>query len=295
MRDQTVSTRDLRSRFRLPILLAATITACGVLAASAAAQTASFSDHGTSVMTQGITAHGQLLRPVNANKSQNWSGYNQGTIEQGGKVFTSISGRWTVPTVTQRTPGQAEYSSDWVGIGGGCVNPTCTITDSTLIQTGTEQDVSSNGQPSYSAWWELIPLPSFTIKNMAIHPGDQMAASINRVLPGYWQITIADLTTGQYFTHTFPYSSSQNTAEWIEETPLVIGTGGGFAPLPNLSSPGFDLAKTNGAPANLKPSEEINLVNSKSQVIAAPSAPDPDSDGFNVCTWATSCAAPTTS
>ena len=50
-----------------------------------------------------------------------------------------------MPTATQHTAGQAEASSDWIGIGGGCVDAGCTVTDSTLIQTGTEQDVSATG------------------------------------------------------------------------------------------------------------------------------------------------------
>src|SRR6266516_2034127 len=58
---------------------------------------------------------------LNANQSTNWSGYNQGTIEKGGKIFHAITGDWTVPTATQHTSGQAEYSSTWIGIGGGCV------------------------------------------------------------------------------------------------------------------------------------------------------------------------------
>ena len=52
--------------------------------------------------------------------SSNWFGYNQGALEQGGTLFNSISGDWTVPTVTQH--GQDENSSDWIGIGGGCVD-----------------------------------------------------------------------------------------------------------------------------------------------------------------------------
>ena len=88
------------------------------------------------------------------------SGYSQGTLEQGSKLFNSISGDWTVPAATQHTSGQAEASSDWIGIGGGCVDAGCTVTDSTLIQTGTEQDVDATGAPSYSAWWELVPAPS---------------------------------------------------------------------------------------------------------------------------------------
>jgi len=37
---------------------------------------------------------------------------------------------------------------------------------------------------------------------------------------------------------------------------------------------------------------EIDLIDSNNRVIGTPSAPDPDAGGFNACTWATSCAAP---
>jgi hypothetical protein len=74
--------------------------------------------------------------------------------------------------------------------------------------------------------------------------------------------------------------------------PLLIGTNAGFAALPNLTSPVFDLATVNGQPANLNTSEEIQLIDSNNRVIGTPSAPDPDTDGFNACTWATSCSAP---
>src|SRR3989440_13096463 len=124
-------------------------------------------------------AHGHvvhIVKPgigVNANQSNNWFGYNQGTLEQGGaKQFHSITGDWTVPTATQHTRGQDESSSDWIGIGGGCVDANCMVGDTTLIQTGTEQDVDSSGNGSYSAWWEIIPGPSLTITSMTIHPGD---------------------------------------------------------------------------------------------------------------------------
>ena len=250
-------------------------------------------------LAPGVRSHGQLLRirprlGLNTNSSGNWFGYNQGTLEQGAKLFNSIGGQWTVPTATQHTPGQQESSSDWIGIGGGCIDAGCTLTDATLIQTGTEQDVSASGSPSYYAWWELVPAPEFQITSMTVNPGDRMSASIAELVPDseVWTISIKDLTNGQSYSTTVPYPSTHTTAEWIEETPLLLGTNAGFAALPNLSTPAFDLATTNGQPANLKPSEELNLVDSSGHVIGAPSAPDPDADGFNACTWATTCAAP---
>src|SRR3954454_23020001 len=75
-----------------------------------------------------LSSHGQLLHlakgaHVNTNQSNNWFGYNQGTLEKGNKLFNSISGDWTVPAATQHTAGQAESSSDWIGIGAAASTP----------------------------------------------------------------------------------------------------------------------------------------------------------------------------
>ena len=266
---------------RLAVVLSVSLATCGVAAASASAA---------------LTSHGQLLRLAphlrsNTNSSSNWFGYGQGTLEQGSKLFNSITGDWTVPTATQHTSGQAEDSSDWIGIGGGCIDAGCTATDSTLIQTGTEQDVDSTGAASYSAWWELVPAPSLTISNMTVAPGDHMHASISEVVPDsdVWTITIQDVTRGETFTQTAPYPSTHATAEWIEETPLEIGTDAGFAALPNLTNPAFSSATANGASAGLKASEEMDLVDSNGNVIGAPSAPNSTADGFDACAWASTC------
>jgi hypothetical protein len=236
-------------------------------------------------------AHGHLLHlRANANQSSNWFGYNQGALEKGTTLFNSISGDWTVPTATQHTAGQAENSSDWIGIGGGCVDAGCAVTDETLIQTGTEQDVSTSGGASYSAWWEIIPGPSLNISN-PVSPGDRMHADLTELVPNsdVWKITLQDTTKGWTFSQTVPYPSTHGSAEWIEETPLLIGTNAGFATLPNLSNPAFSNAKVNGANANLQTSEEMQLIDSSGKVIGAPSAPNATHDGFSACTWASSC------
>jgi Peptidase A4 family len=268
---------------RLAVVLSVSLAGLAVAATSASAA---------------LKSHGQLLRlaphslRLNANSSSNWFGYNQGSLEQGGKLFNAISGNWTVPTATQHTAGQAEASSDWIGIGGGCIDAGCTATDSTLIQTGTEQDVSSTGAASYSAWYELVPAPSLTISSMTVEPGDAMHASLSEVVndSNVWTITIQDLTRGESYTTTVPYSSSHATAEWIEETPLEIGTDAGFAALPNLTNPGWTSATVNGASAGLKASEEMDLTDSSGSVIGAPSAPNSTADGFDECTWASTCS-----
>jgi len=270
-------------RPRLASAVALSLTAAAIAAGSASAAT--------------LTAHGQLLHlapgvRANANQSNNWFGYNQGSLEQGDKLFNSISGNWTVPTATQHTSGEAEASSDWIGIGGGCVDSGCTVTDSTLIQTGTEQDVSSTGAPSYSAWYELVPAPSLTISTITVHPGDQMHASISQVASGadVWGITITDLSTGQSYSTTLPYPSTMSTAEWIEETPLEIGTNAGFAALPNLTNPAFSSGAVNGSAVKLSPSEQMDLIDPSGTVIGAPSAPNSAGSGFDACAWASGCS-----
>jgi hypothetical protein len=233
---------------------------------------------------------------VNRNQSNNWSGYNQGTLEQGGKQFHSVQGDWIVPTASPHKAGEAEYSSTWVGIGGGCVDAGCTITDATLIQAGTEQDVNTSGKASYHAWWELIPAPSVRISNMAVHAGDHMRVSIKEKIPNLdiWTIVVKNLTTGRTFSLTTPYPSTHATAEWIEETPVVIGGGGQISvgPMPDLTTVKISRAKTNGRSAGLKSSESIQLVDFSGDVIATPSDPNAAANAFHDCTYATSCSPP---
>src|SRR5207245_9250272 len=154
-----------------------------------------------------------------------------------------------------------------------------------------EQDVGRGGAATYFAWWEIIPEPETQV-SLPVRAGNTITVTINQTSPGQWVIVIRNVTSGRQVTIKTPYSSTHATAEWIEETPLIIGTNGGFAPLPTLSSPVFDHATVNGAPANLKSSEEIQLIDSNNRVIGAPSAPDPDNDGFNACTWAATGCAP---
>jgi hypothetical protein len=258
------------------LLLAAPTTTLGTAAASAG------------------PPHGPIVA-LNANQSGNWSGYNQGSIEKNGKLFDQISGTWVVPRATQHKAGEAESSSSWVGIGGGCVDAKCNVPDNTLIQAGTEQDVNKSGVANYYAWWEIIPAPSVRITNFPVHPDDRIKVDIADKPAGsnVWTITVKNMTTNKTFDQTVSYSSSHATAEWIEETPTVINSNGAaLAKLPNLTRVHFDNATINGASANLSSNERIELVNSNRKVIADPSAPGPQNNSFNDCTYSTGCPAP---
>ncbi len=236
----------------------------------------------------------QLVAPhtaFNMTQSNNWSGYNQGALEKG-TTFTSITGTWTVPTATANRAGEAESSATWVGIGGGCLESSCAITDETLIQAGTEQDVDASGKASYYAWYELIPVPSTQV-TLPVAPGNKVSVSISQSLPAVWAISIKNLSTGQSWSTTTPYPSTMGSAEWINETPLEIGTGGtGLSAMPKLSTVNFSGATVNGAPANLNSSEAMQLVNGSGQVLATPSDPSASKTAFNDCAYATTCAAP---
>jgi hypothetical protein len=252
---------------------------------------------GTGAVATGIVhvVHG-IGGAVNTNQSSNWSGYNIGADYpqvSTGTTFTSVSGEWTVPTATQRTSGQAEDSASWVGIGGGCVDDSCTVTDNTLIQAGTEQDVSATGQVSYDAWWEIIPETETEI-SLPVSAGNKISVSIaeSTSTPGQWSIVIKNLTTHKSFSTTQTYSSSMDTVEWIEETPLEIGTtGSGIAAMPNLTTVHFLNAKYNGAAAGFQTVDEMQLDNNN-MIEATPSAPGAKMVAFNDCTWKTSCPAP---
>jgi hypothetical protein len=239
-----------------------------------------------------LPAHTNLITGAHAGlhmtQSNNWSGYNQGVLEKK-TTFHEVSATWTVPTATQARSGEAESSATWVGIGGGCLNPSCLLVDQTLIQAGTEQDVNSQGRASYSAWWEIIPLPSITV-SLPVSAGQVVHVDVAETLPEVWKITIQNLSTGGAFTQTVPYTSSYATAEFILETPLLIGTGGtGISAMPRLSTVVFDPGTVNKKNPGLTSNEAIQLVSGSGQVLATPSAPDSDGDGFADCSYATGC------
>lgn len=238
--------------------------------------------------------HARPIVVAAANQSFNWSGYVQGSLEKG-TTFHSVGADWVVPRAKQRVQGEAEYSSSWIGIGGGCLDTACTLFDATLIQAGIGHDVDATGMPDYYAWWETIPAPLIRT-GLAVRPGDRVRVEIaeSATTPGIWTITILDRDTAAAFAITLPYPSTYGTAEWVIETPLVISETGAVTvgPMPELSSVHFDNATANGAAVAFAPAEQISLVDFDLSPIASPSLPDRDADGFNDCAYRRQCPAP---
>jgi hypothetical protein len=160
--------------------------------------------------------------------SQNWAGYVTVSDTQNPEpIVTEVSASWTVPSVTLSQG--ATYSAVWIGIGG------FSGSDHTLIQAGTMQDCV-RGRTSYSAWYELLPNYVITI-NLSIRAGDQVNASILLIDSSLnrWLISIADLTTGQQYQKYVVYDSSQLSAEWIVERPMVGGRIANLADFGNVT------------------------------------------------------------
>ncbi len=196
--------------------------------------------------------------------SSNWSGY---AVTGATGHFTSASGSWVVQAVAPSR--KATYSSQWVGIDG--------FNDSDLIQTGTGSDYYS-GSAHYAAWWEILPAAETVIPSITVHPGDHMSASVAQTSGSTWTITISDTTTGVSFSTAQTYTGPQTSAEWIEEAPSV---GGHIATLANYGKATFDPGTANGADPGLTAADGGVMIQRNAQV-STPSAPDSDTDGFNV-------------
>jgi peptidase A4-like protein len=241
-----------------------------------------------------------MARPivvVGTNQSFNWSGYMQGSLEKG-TSFHAVAADWIVPKAKPHRHGEAEYSSSWIGIGGGCLDSECKLFDATLIQAGIGHDVDASGNADYYAWWETIPAPLIRV-DLPVSAGDRVHVEIvEAATPGIWTITILNRDTAGSFSVTLPYTSTYGSAEWVIETPVVITERGvTVGPMPDLARVHFDLVTANGLPAKLVIGEQIQLVegdllSGELTLIAKPSAPDKEADGFNDCAYHKSCPAP---
>ncbi len=207
-----------------------------------------------------------LDQPSDASQSANWSGY----YASGGTV-TSVSGSWTIPTVSASSSAGADAT--WVGIGG--------VTSTDLIQAGTDATVEGN-QVVYQAWIETLPQVSQTVP-LAVNAGDSVTTSITEQSIGVWQITIKDNTTSQTYKTTVNYSSSESSAEWIEESP---SGGRGQLPLDNFDTVNFTnaTAVVNGQQKTIQQAggQAITMNNGMGQALAQPSTLGSDGESFSV-------------
>jgi hypothetical protein len=240
-----------------------------------------------------------VLSQSNQSYSANWSGYSEAAFETG-LTYTGASGKWAVPLASALSGFSEAYSSAWVGIGGQCENASCTIVDSTLLQLGTESDVSSSGSGTYYAWYEALPQPPVTVP-LTINPGDVIAAELAMTKQSSsqsqsWVLKMKNQTTGGSWSTTLSYQSFLLSAEWIVEAPIQ---GSSVLPLANYKIMKFDRSTINaGANPSLVAGEGIVMTN-PAGMLSIPTGPDADTDGFHICwsppTGTTPCSSSLTS
>ena len=140
--------------------------------------------------------------------SSNWAGY---AAHRPGLSFRSVFASWTQPHATC-TPGEPAFSAYWIGLGG--YNPT----SDALEQVGTEVDCSPSGSVDSSAWYELVPAGSITIK-VGVRPGDRIQATVT-VVGHRVTIVLNDATRHRRFDKTLHAGTTDvSSAEWIVEAP----------------------------------------------------------------------------
>jgi len=213
-----------------------------------------------------------------SSNSTNWSGY---AVTGASGSVSDAKGSWTVPAIQGTCPGINQYSSFWVGIDG--------FNSGTVEQTGTDSDCQ-NGVPTYYAWYEFYPHPSFLINGLTVHPGDHMTAEANFNGRAF-VVTITDTTTGLSFsTSSRVHSAQRSSAEWIAEAP---SSSGGILPLANFGTVSFSsctatISGSTGTIGSFGASvQQITMVSNSGAVKAQPSALSGSGDSFSV-TWKSS-------
>lgn len=169
---------------------------------------------------------------ADSSESSNWAGY---AVHHARVNFAKVLGTWIQPVATC-TPGQPTYSSVWVGIGG------YSVSSQALEQIGTEADCTSSGRESSSAWLELVPAASQTIR-VPVAAGDRVRASVS-VAAHEVTLALTNLTRHRTFSRrvrTSPVDIS--SAEWIVEAPSVCSANScQTLPLADFGSTGFTAA-----------------------------------------------------
>ncbi len=198
--------------------------------------------------------------------SSNWSGY-----AANGGTFTSVTATWTVPTVSATSSGA---DATWVGIGG--------LTSNDLLQAGTQAMVDGSGTVEYSSWVEMLPQSSRNVP-LSVSAGDSVTVTITQQSGNDWLIAMKNNTTNGGYSVTVQYSSSNSSAEWVQEAPSV---GRGLISLDEFGTVKFSGASAvrDGKTMSLSAlgAKAITMINGQGQAIAQPSTIASDGSSFTI-------------
>jgi hypothetical protein len=176
----------------------------------------------------------RVASPIGSAKlivSPNWSGY-VATAPVGSTYwrpyFTEVTGTWTVPAARCAHAKGAGSSTVWVGLGGYESNyrPNVNARAPKLDQeeVGTDSNCGADGKPSYYAWFELVPYPSyrpFPTARDTVSAGDTMTGLVKILSPTLVELRVQDRTRAWTFTTKITFSSQDaSTADWVVETPV---------------------------------------------------------------------------
>ena len=224
----------------------------------------------TQIITPGTGTTPSVTQPGTpasvTSSSSNWSGY-----AANGGTFTSVTATWTVPTVSATSSGA---DATWVGIGG--------LTSNDLLQAGTQAMVDGSGTVEYSAWIEMLPQSSRNVP-LSVSAGDSVTVAITQQSGNDWLISMKNNTTDATYNVTVQYSSSNSSAEWVQEAPSI---GRGLVSLDQFGVVQFSGAsavrdgKTMSAAA--LGAKAITMINGQGQAIGQPSTIASDGSSFTV-------------
>ena len=199
--------------------------------------------------------------------SLNWSGYGIS-----GAGMTAVNASWILPHIT--TSNTLTSDSTWVGIGG--------ITNSDLIQIGTDA-FSSGSQINYQVFYEMLPQPPVIVP-LTVAAGDSVTASIFETSSSQWALSVMNNTSGQSFQIVVPYTSTNSSAEWIEE--MQSNGNNAFIPLDDFSPIQFSGCSViqGGVTQNLSQSnaQTISMIDGSNQPLTTVSVLSVDGAGFTV-------------
>ncbi len=92
--------------------------------------------------------------------SPNWTGFQSSS---GG--YSQAFSVWHVPSSWPTPPYGPTYESSWAGVGN------CNTASDSMLQAGTEFDVSTSHKPHTYAWYEFCPMTPQKIANLTVITG----------------------------------------------------------------------------------------------------------------------------
>ncbi|WP_368490138.1 G1 family glutamic endopeptidase [Clostridium sp. BJN0013] len=216
--------------------------------------------------------------PDNTEKSSNWAGYIV-TPASESDSYTSISGSWTVPSISSNN--ENTVAAQWIGLGG--------IDSSDLLQMGTMEELE-NGQPVAVVFWEQLPDVAQNIMTIPIN--STISVNIYNSSGYTWNLTFTVTTPSaevktQTISTTLDSSYAEGigtSAEWISEDPSDVY--GQLVPLANTDVVKYESAKVNGN--SLSDSSNticpVAMESSSGNIVIYPSSLGVDGESFTTTT-----------